>query len=135
MSYFSTSGTIPTNGGTGVVLQPNGIVQSIFSEIMSVATGSSATILSYTVPSGQDNYLLGVEVSGTNVATYDILIDGTAFARTRTYFSGPFMGQIHVGSSLIDAYKLVTGQVITILVTNFRPDPGDFEARLSYIEV
>lgn len=135
MSYFSTSGTIPTQGGTGVVLQPNGIVQSVFSEVFAVATSATTTILTYTVPSGQDNYVLSLEMSGTNIATYDILIDGVQFARTRTYFSGPFTQEIRIGSTLIDGYKIITGQVVVINVTNFRPNPGDFEARLQYIEV
>lgn len=135
MSYFSTSGTIPTQGGTGVVLQPNGTVESIFSEIFAVAQGVTSTILTYTVPSGQDNYLLQIDVSGTNIATYDVLVDGVQFARTRTYYSGPFTGVIHLGSSLIDAPKLLTAQVLTVTVTNIPTDPGDYEARLQYIEV
>lgn len=135
MSYFSTSGSIPTSGGTGVVLQPNGTVVSLYSEALGVASTVSTQLLTYTVPNGQDNYLLRIEVSGTNIATYDILIDGVQFARTRTYFSGPFVGLVAIGSSLIDAYKIISGQIVTVNVTNPRPDVGDFEARLQYIEV
>lgn len=135
MPYFSTSGTIPTQGGTGVVLQPNGTVVSLFSEVLGIASTVSTQLLTYTVPNGQDNYLLRIEVSGTNIATYDILIDGVQFARTRTYLSGPFVGILVIGASLIDAYKIVSGQIVTVNVTNFRPYVGDFEARLQYIEV
>lgn len=135
MSYFQTSGTIPTSGGTGVVIQPTGTVESLFSQITGVATSSTSTILTYTVPPSTQAYLLRIEVSGTMIATYDILVDGQPWARTRTYFSGPFIGIIQIGTSPSDGFPLMAGQVVIIQVTNFRPMAGDFEARLQYLEV
>lgn len=135
MSYFQTSGAVPTSSGTGIVIQPTGTVMSQFSTVTGVATSATVTILTYTVPASTETYLLRIEASGTNIATYDILIDGQPWARTRTYFSGPFVAVLHIGSSPSDAIPLNAGQVVDIQVTNFRPTSGNFEARLQFIQV
>lgn len=140
MSAFTPSGSggAPVSVSTDpthVLIEPTGTVQSQFSTALSVLSGATSTILSYTVPVATQTYLLRIEVSGTNIATYDVTVDGQPWARTRTYFSGPFIGIIQVGSSPSDGYPLSTGQLVEISVTNFRPTTGDFEARLQYIEV
>jgi hypothetical protein len=124
-------------GGVPVtaVIGTTGTVLSTFATVSAVATNATVTILSYTVPPGKTGYLLKAEMSGTNIATYDVLLNAAEFARIRTYFSGPFDGVVTVGQGPQDAYKLSTGDVVSIQVTNFRPTAGDFECRLQVIEV
>lgn len=136
MGYFSPSGGSAAGGtASEVTILPTGTVKSLFGQVLAVASNSTQAIVSYTVPVGKSAYLLGMEMSGTNIATYDVLYNASQFSRHRTYFSGPFVVQVQIGSSVLDAFPLVAGDVITINVTNFRPDAGDFEARVQYIEV
>lgn len=113
----------------------DGNVQSAFDEALAVASAATVTILTYTVPPATVAYLLRAEMSGTSIATYDILINSAPFARKRTYWSGDFCAEVGMGDSLSNAYKLSAGDVVEIQVTNFRPTSNDFEARLQYIEV
>lgn len=131
MSSFTPSGS---GGAPSTPVAPVGIVHSLFSTILSVASASTATVLTYTVPINTTTYMLSIETSGTNIGTYDILLNGSPIARTRTYFSGPFVGLITFGQSTADALQIVAGDIIEVQVTNFRPDAGDFEARFQYVE-
>lgn len=127
--------TFTPSGSGGASLLPVGTVESTFGTALAVATNATVTVLSYTVPPSTSAYLLRIEVSGTNIATYDVLLNTVQFARTRTYFSGPFDGVINLGSGPQNAPFLNAGDILEIQVTNFRPTSGDFEARLQYIEV
>jgi hypothetical protein len=114
---------------------PTGTVMSVFSEALAVASSATQTILTYTVPVGKTAYLLRADMSGTTIATYNVLVNGSEFARRRTYWSGEFNEKLEIGNSVEDAYKIMAGDIVTIQVTNFRPVSNDFEARLQYIEV
>lgn len=128
----------PTGGSGGIPIQvtpgTTGQVVSVYSEALAVAIAGTATILQYTVPPGVSGYLLNLEISGTNIATYDVLLNSAQFARYRTWFSGPFIIDTKLGSGLADSPKLASGDILEINVTNFRPYTGDFEARLQVLE-
>lgn len=117
-----------------VVPLTGSVVASRFDEALAVASGATQTILTYTVPPTKVAYLLRAEMSGTTIGTYNVLINGVEFARSRTYWSGDFVGHIEIGTSPEDAYKVVAGDVVEIQVTNIRPVSNDYEARLQYIE-
>lgn len=108
-----------------------GTVISSYNSITSVASNATSTVLTYTVPLGNTNYLNYIDVSGSNIATYDILINGTEFSRKRTYFGGDLSARLDCGTS---GFLLNSGDVVEVNVTNFRPDPGDFEARIQLLE-
>lgn len=110
-------------------------VQSKFAEITNIAIGATETILTHTVLSGTDAHLLKIEVSGSNIATYNVLINSVLYARTRTYFGADLTAVIDFGQSLATSPKLLEGTVIEVQVTNYRPTQADFDARLQYIEV
>lgn len=134
MAYFAPAGSggipveVTTSGSTGIVL-------SLFNETLAVASGATENILTQTVPIGKKDFLLSLEVSGTNIATYDIMVNNTQYARIRTYFGGPFNGLISFGDGSPNSPQLMAGDIIEINVTNFRPESGDFECRLQYLEV
>ena len=101
-----------------------------FQDITAVTSGSETLITSYTVPVAKTLYLARVESSGTNIATFNLYINGSLSARRRTYF----------GSSLNETFEFFTkdgsglilnaGDVLSIKVIHFRPSTGDFEARI-----
>jgi hypothetical protein len=109
----------------------SGTILSMFQQTTAVATNSTVTLLNYTVPAGKTNYIQSIDLSGTNIATYDILINSIEFARGRTYFGGGLSSRVDCGTS---GYLLNSGDVLTVNVTNFRPTPGDFETRVQLLE-
>lgn len=115
-----------------ITTQTPGISRSYFNEIASVAIGASETVISHTVPAGRSQQLLLIEMSGTNIATYDILLNGAQYARKRTYFGGDLAAVHDEGNSGI---KLTAGDVIEVQVTNFRPYIGAFESRIQLLEI
>lgn len=101
-----------------------------FNEVSAVVTSALTSILTYTVPAGKEFKFMYAEAGGTNIADYRLKLDGTRFARKRTYLNGdmwvPF--DFRVGDT---SGKLLTeGQVLILEVVHDRPDPGDFEARI-----
>ena len=109
------------------------IVESKFEEVLNVAIGATVNILTFLVPPGAAAYLMQIEVSGTNIATYDVLVNGQQYARTRTYFGSNLKEVISFAVNSATAPKIQSASTIQVQVTNFRPSAGNFEARLQYI--
>lgn len=111
-----------------------GDVRTIYNEITSVGTSVLSTILTYTAPSGKTTFLQTIEVSGTNIAEYQILKNNTIFDKKRSYFGGDLDKEFvfaHSGTGL----PLVVGDIIAVKVIHIRPNIGDFNARLQVLEV
>lgn len=100
-----------------------------FAEVLAVASGSETLILTYTVPVAMTLSLERIDVSGTNIGTYNVYADVPQIARKRTWFNGDFSEVIDF-SSPERSQEYLAGTVITVKVLHNRPDPGDFEARL-----
>lgn len=130
--------TIDASNGLPVYIVDPGAsgntVRSKFDEITAVAIGATEVILTHTVLAGTEAILVKIEASGSNIATYDLYVNGQIYARKRTYFSGDFTATFDFGTTIATAPKLLEGDKIEVRVTNFRPFLGDFEARLQYIE-
>lgn len=120
--------TVNINGATGTV-------KSFYNETLAVAIGATENLVTYTVPAGKVVYILKVDISGSNIATYDIFVNGSKIGRKRTYFGGDYSDTLEFGSSASEGLKLNVGDIVTVDVTNFRPSVGDFEARLQVVEV
>lgn len=127
-AYFArgTHGVLNVN----VIPPPSGTQKSIFNEILLVASGSTQRISSYTVPFGRIAKLQRVEMSGDNIATFDVKINTLTFSRKRTYFGGPY-----TAVSELSFHPLAAGDLVEVYVYNFRNTVGNFEARIQYIEV
>ena len=95
-----------------------------YADISSLASGSLTTILSYTVPVGKTLLMEKVEVSGCNIATYVVDIDGTDKGKRRTYF-GDFNADFEY-----KGLEVATGLVVRVRVIHSRPTAGDFDASL-----
>jgi hypothetical protein len=121
---------VNSDGSINVVTESiAGAVTNIFSQISSLVANSQTQILSYTVPISQTFLLAEVEVSGTNIAVYEVYIGGVLQARRRTYFGGSLSDEFNftAGSGPL---MIASGGIISVKVTHMRPDVGDFEARL-----
>lgn len=112
----------------------NGEVVTIFSEISSVASLSTSTIVSYIVPVGKTATLNRIGFGGNNIATYEVEINSTIEDRKRTWFGGDLSGVFEFISSNASGVPLVAGDQVTLKVTNFRPSIGDFEGRIQVLE-
>ena len=124
---------VVTATGTGAVE----VVNSVFNAITNVASNVSTLVATYTVPLIVTNsYLQRVEISGDNIATYDIQINGVVSARKRTYWGG---GLNAVSSFITDEPSrgliLQPNDVVTVFVIHQRPYVGAFEARIQSLEV
>jgi len=114
-------------------LSINGQGLNEFDSVIAVASGSETEILSYTVPVGKALYLLLVQASGNNVATYSVYVDASLVAKNRTYFGGSLGVDMPFGVPSLSGYKINSGSVISVTGIHNRPMLGDFEARLSAI--
>lgn len=103
---------------------------NLFNEILSVPSGSTMEINSYTVPAGKISRVSDISVSGDNIAKYILKIDGSRLDIKRTYFGGSLNELFTFNNQL----QLVAGQEISVEVENFRPDVADFNCRISIVE-
>lgn len=108
----------------------DGEIVNQFDTVLAVASGAETLIGTYTVPAGKSFALIRVDLSGTNIATYNLYIDGDLKARKRTWFCGPFCEVIDFSNIDLDGLRLSEGQIIEIKVIHQRTDAGDFESRM-----
>lgn len=106
-----------------------------YNEVLSVASGATTSIVTYTVPISQQNILQRVSVSGENIALYQILVNGTPIDSQRTYFGGELNVQFDFTSISNLGTPLNAGDIVTVTVLHNRPYVGNFESRIQMIQV
>lgn len=111
-----------------------GVVRSIYNEVTSVSTATLTTVATYTAPIGVKSFLQKIEVSGTNIAEYRILINATIVDKKRSYFGGSLDSEF-IFALTGTGLDLAVGDVVTVKVIHSRPTVGDFNARIQVIEV
>jgi hypothetical protein len=102
---------------------------NVYNEVTSVASNVLTTILTLTATT--DSIISQIDVSGTNIAEYRVLVDASIIKKTRTYFGGNLDFIMTFGEGL----KITTGQVLTVRVIHLRPSLGDFNSTVSYKEI
>lgn len=136
--------SLPSGAATEATLQeilnslngePDSDFISEFNEISSVVGGSEATILTYTVPIATDFHMQKIDVSGTNIATFNIYVNTIIQARQRTYFGGSLNVNFDFSNVAKKGYPLEAGDIVEIKVIHSRPEAGDFDARLQGVVV
>jgi hypothetical protein len=122
---------INSDGSINVVIENAvaGIPISIYDEILLVPSSLTSTILTYIVPTTAA-LLESVNVSGTNIATYEVLVNGVVIDKKRTYFSGA-LNEVFNFNNFI---KLSTSDIVRIQVTHSRPTTASFNARIALTE-
>lgn len=111
-----------------------GVVKTFYNEVTAVVSGILTTVQTYTAPIGVASYLQKAEVSGENIATYTVLINGVVQDKKRTYFSGDF-NLIFKFAETGTGLPLVVGDIVTVKVIHNRPNASDFNSRIQVIEV
>lgn len=102
----------------------------LFNDISSVAPSVETAIVSYTVPVGKTATISLCELSGTNIATFNLYVDSTLISRKRTFF-----GNLNSDMQFTNkGYELTAGQVVLLKVIHTRSYNGDFEANLQIKE-
>jgi len=113
---------------------PSGETVTEYDTIPSLAIGSTTTLLSYTVIPSATRYLQKIYISGTQVATYVVKKGATTIIRTRmspTQFSQTL--DLATGSAF--GVEFLTGNVLTVEVTNEGSAVGEFDATAQFMEV
>lgn len=120
---------INADGSINVVTgAANRQLASIYDEVTGVVSGITTIINQVTLV---ENVLLQkIEFSGTNIAEYELVIDGNTEDKKRTYFGSSLNGTFDFNQGL----ALVIGQVITVQVIHTRPNVGIFNARMQFLE-
>lgn len=108
---------------------------STYNEVSSVASGSTITVLTYTVPVGFTLYLNKVLVSSDSIAQMDLQFNSATNARKRlsyTLFNETFDYSLNGD---IGGYELVAGTVVTVVGTNLNTDnAANFNATLQGVQ-
>lgn len=102
-----------------------------FDEVLAVNTNTLTTIVSYSVPVGKNLFLSRVESSGTNVATFSVLVGASTIAKKSSYFGGQLNVDFEFYAINAFGLKVTSGQIVYVKVTHERPSQGDFSARIS----
>ena len=71
-----------------------------------------------------------IEFSGTNIAEYELVINGNTQDKKRTYFGNSLNGIFDFNNGLI----IPAGQTIEVFVIHNRSNVGDFNARIQILE-
>lgn len=130
---INPDGSINVNIVSGSVAT-TAIINS-YNEVTSVGAASPTVVNTYIVPLGKDAFLQQIAFSGTNIATYEVLVNNIVIDKKRTYFGTSLDSNFHFSNSSADGYVLASGDVVTVRVTHNRPDLGDFNCRVQALEV
>lgn len=117
---------VNADGSINVDVIVKGTTINVFNEVNALAQGIETDILTYTVPIGNQFALQLIEYDGSNIARYEVLLNGNVVARKHTYFSG----DLHGTFDFRGAFKVSAGDIIKLRVSHNRPDVGQFSARL-----
>lgn len=109
--------------GDNIAIKPDGSQGFLYNEVTSVGSATLTTVLTYIAVS---NKLLNlIKVSGTNIAEYRVLINGSIVCKERTYFGNSLNLEIPMLST-----KIMNGNTLEIKVIHLRPNLGDFNSTI-----
>lgn len=100
----------------------------LFDEVTGVANGVTTTVITFT-PS-TDIKLVGIDVSGNNIAQYEILHGASLINKKLTYFGSSLNAEFNLSGITIPS-----GDTISVDVTHSRMSNGDFNASIKYQEI
>lgn len=116
------------NSDGSINVQEPGLVVNTYNAISSVASGVLTTLASFTATT--DSRLRQVTVSGNNIATYEVLVNGNVVSKKRTYFGENLNETFEFEKGL----SFSSGQQVLVRVIHNRPTVGNFEANIIVIE-
>lgn len=99
-------------------------LQNTYGEATSVPSSTPTTVVSVVAAAG--NKLRRVEAAGTNIARFEVKINGFVVAKKYTYFGGPFW----VDFDFPDGLALNAADSVTVVATHSQTDVGDFNSNI-----
>lgn len=122
---------INPDGSINVIVGTAGTGKTLltkYTEVTGIVPGVTTLIGTYTAIA--NNFLQKIEFSGTNIAEYELVINGITQDKKRTYFGNSLNGNFDFN----DGLSIVTGQIIQIYVVHTRSSTGDFNARIQILQ-
>lgn len=110
-------------------------VRSIYNQVLTVAAGSTTTLVTYTVPIGYTAVLERANASGDNIGRYDVLYNSAPFDTRRTMFGSDLTTDFDYTTGTSNGLILNSGDVVLIQVTNPRPTAAAYNARIQVLEI
>jgi len=101
-----------------------GTVKNTYDEVSGVANGVPTVVCSYTALAGE--VLQRIEASGTNIASFEVQINGLTQAKKYTYLGGGLSADF----AFLAGIPLVASDVIEVVVLHNRSSFGDFSANI-----
>lgn len=132
-----TSGTVSANARISAIdsdsLLPrltveSGTTRNIYGEVLSVPSNSLTNIVTFTAT--QTSRLKQVDVSGENIAVYEVLVNGTSVSKKRTALGS----QLDCNFFFDKGITFTSGQQIVVRVIHNRPTTGNFNANIIVLE-
>jgi hypothetical protein len=99
-------------------------VINLYDESLAVPAAILTNVISYTIPIAKKFYLNLIQVSGENVASFTIDLNGTTIDKKRTYFTEYNM------EFYFKSLKLIAGDILKVKVYHTRPMAADFNAKI-----
>lgn len=128
---------INPDGSINVSGLPSQNIQGLFkyNSVSAVVNGVETTIVTHTAVGGRKTYLQGVSASGDNIAKYRVKINGIEVDMKRTFWSNGLNTEFKFSEYLNQGYQLSVGDVVSLTTIHERPDVGDFNGKILYLEV
>lgn len=111
------------------------LVLSRYAEANQVVSGSTTQINTYTVPPGKVSLIQKIEISGENIAKFQVLINGVVQGTRRTYFGSALNTTFDFTTGQDNGFVINAGDVLSVTVLHDRPYLADFEARIQVYQV
>lgn len=106
------------------VVVNSGTTKSYYSEILAVASGVYTNILSHSVT--VNSRLKLAQSSGTNIAEYEVVLNGSVLDKQRTNFGA----QLNCCFKFENGLPLVSGDSVVVRAKHSRPSLSDFNAKI-----
>lgn len=105
---------------------------SQFTAASSVPTSVLTTIGTYTVPALKTGVLEKVDLTGSNIGKFSVLVNSVEKARRRTWYSN-FNEVVDFTDGDGNGLALSGGDIVTVTVIHSQPYVGDFESRIQVL--
>lgn len=111
-------------------------VVNYYAEANAVPSGSTTTVIQYTVPFIKTSALLyRISVSGENIAKYTVFWNGVQIDTRRTFYGSSLSEYFEFTTGSNEGFVLSVGDQITVKVLHSRPFVADFEGRIQVLEI
>lgn len=124
-------------GEISVTIDPNNNNEITYSynEVTGVVKSVLTTINTFIAPIGKTSFLQRVSAGGSNIAAYEVQINGLTVEKRRTYFGAALTTDFEFVGSAESGLELAVGDVVTVKVIHERPNTGDFETKIQVLQV